>query len=152
MFVGFTFNKTNIFSRIIAWWTKSKWSHCFIGLYPIGTNDYLIMEAAFHGGVKFNLLSKYKKDNINLHIVPVSSYSINDLLPYIGANYGWKQIIGFVIAKCMGWNTNPISEDLVCSELVYLWLINHPEFKEQFSEYTPNEITPQDIYKELAYE
>lgn len=148
MYIGFSTNKLNFFSKAIQWWTKSRWSHCFLVLQPIGDNDYLIAEAAFHGGVKFNLLSRYKTSHHDVELLPVPQHCIECLLPYIGSNYGTKQILGFVISDLFKLKRNVFTDDLVCSEFVYLWLINS-QLANYFTGLDQNRITPQDIYQIL---
>lgn len=148
MYIGFSTNKLNFFSKAIQWWTKSRWSHTFLVLQPIG-DDFLIAEAAFHGGVKFNLLSRYKASHYDVELLAVPSYPIDCLLPYIGTNYGVKQIIGFLISDTLKLHQNVFTDDLVCSEFVYLWLINSP-LNSNFEQFDQNRVTPQNLYEILS--
>lgn len=147
MFIGFSFNKNNLFSKLIAWFTKSQWSHCFI-VYEKIKDDYLIIEASFHGGVKFNLLSKYQTKDFNLQLIPITELDIACLLPLIGNNYGSLQILGNLIARVFKLKCNPFKKDQVCSELVYIALINNG-FSELMKGLKPNLVTPQDLYIKL---
>lgn len=152
MYIGFSINKTNIFSKFIAWVTKSKWSHCFIVISPIGNNDSLIAEASMSGGIKFNLLSKYQNDSHETELIDISyacdQTDLDSILPLIGDIYGYGQAIGYLIAKLLHLKTNPFTDDEVCSELVYLFLIE-TDLKDLIKDLNPNDVTPEQIYERL---
>ena len=80
--IGFSGNKKNVISKLIKLFTKSKWSHVFIELVPVG-NDALILEAT-RGGVQFNLLSKYTNhpEKYELELFKIDD-SIEILLPVL---------------------------------------------------------------------
>lgn len=146
MTIGFSSNKKNLFSKLIKWFTKSKWSHCFIVFEKI-EEDFIIIEASFHGGVKFNLLSRYQNPNhYDLELIPCRDLDIGCLLPYIGGNYGTFQILGNCISRLLGLKKNIITDDLVCSELVYIALVNNG-YDQLLQNFEPNLVAPEDIYE-----
>lgn len=146
--IGFSFNKRNLFSRIVANFTSSKWSHVFLVISKI-EDDYLILEASASGGVKFNLLSKYtdsKHHNLQLFEINVDSPKLNSLKNKIGHKYGFAQAIGNAIARVFRLKSNPFTDDEVCSELVLLWLKN-TELASYFEHLDPQIASPEDIYR-----
>jgi len=147
MYIGFSYKKNNLFSSIIAKTTKSNYSHCFIILKPIGT-DYLIIESSFVGGVKFNLLSSYKDTNkydLAIYRLPIEDDNVDILLPYIGKNYGYTQILGFLLAKLLKLKENPFTKNIICSEIVLLALLNS-NLSVLFEQLDLNYTSPQDIF------
>jgi len=152
MLIGFSINKNNFFSRFIAKFTKSKWSHCFIVIGPIGQDDALIAESSMSGGVKLNLLSKYKNNHYDLDFIDIShacdQADLDHILPLIGHKYGYFQALGYFIAKVLRLNTNPFTDDIICSELVYLFLIE-TDLKELIEDLKSNEVVPEDLYERL---
>lgn len=152
MQIAFTIKKKNLFSKFIAWFTESKWSHCFIVICPIGLTDHLIAESSMVGGVKFNLLSKYQDDNHEMELIDISNdcspCDLDSILPLIGHMYGYTQAIGYMIAKLLRLKTNPFTDSVVCSELVYLFLID-TKLKNVLNDLNPDEVTPEQLYERL---
>ncbi len=152
MQIAFSINKKNLFSKFIAWMTDSKWSHCFIVVCPIGLNDSLIAESSMLGGVKFNLLSKYQDGTHDIELFDISNdcspSDLDSILPLIGHMYGYTQAIGYLIAKVLHLKTNPFTDNVVCSELVYLFLFN-TKLKALIKDLDPNEVTPEQLYERL---
>lgn len=152
MKIAFTFNKKNIFSKIIAYFTKSQWSHCFMLISAL-YDSTVIAEASFHGGVKLNLLSQYQDSNIyNMEIIDVGDIETDEskriLISKIGDAYGYAQILGDLIAKIFRLKKNPFTSDEVCSE--YVWLIlKSSTIKDKFIDMDPNTVSPEDLYKKL---
>lgn len=152
MYIGFTYNQKNPISKLIAWITKSKWSHCFVVVGPIGNTDYLIAESSMTGGIKFNLLSKYDKLKYNLELIDLGDKchqsDLEAILPLIGHMYGYIQAIGYLVAKILNLKTNPFHDDVVCSELVYQFLL-HTSLKPLIENLDPNSVTPEQLYERL---
>ncbi len=153
MKIAFTYKKQNLFSKIVSRLTKSKWSHTFLVLDrgSINSDDYLIIESAFFGGVKFNLLSKYTKNPkviIEIIDVPELDDNIDEISQYIGESYGYLQSLGFLWMKLFNKIRNPRSSGLWCSELVWLKLMSS-SLKNVFVTHLRDSVTPEDIYKEL---
>jgi len=147
MMIGFSFNKKNILSKLIAWYTESKWSHCFI-VYSKIEDDYLILEASYSGGVKFNLLSKYTDVSHDVELISVTDTPLTNILPLMGHNYGSLQILGHFLSKILGLKVNPLTKDLVCSEFVLL-LLRDSTIKNRFDHLDLQLVTPQEIYEVL---
>lgn len=152
MYIGFSYNKKNSISKLVAWITKSQWSHCFIVVGPVGLWDYLIAESSMTGGIKFNLLSKYDNDKYNLDLIDLGEKcdqsDLEAVLPLIGHMYGYIQAFGYMIAKLFNLKTNPFQDQVVCSELVYLFLKNS-KLSDLVKDLDPNKVTPQDLYTKL---
>lgn len=146
MKIGFCYPKTfNPISWLIKKITKSNWSHCFIVLDQNVGDDALILESHMYGGIKLNLLSKYSNHNFELYSLNGSGYSVEPLKPYIGYVYGYTQLFGYVIAKIFRLKKNPITWDIVCSELV-LKFLKEGSLSNEFNDLEINSATPQDIY------
>lgn len=141
MKIGFT-HGNGIFARLIRKFTNSNWSHCYIVLDQTFNEDPLIFEASFKGGVKLNFLS-------NKELGPLfeirGTPTLEPFYRYFGKNYGYLQILGFVVAKVFGLKKNPIKGDVVCSEVVFRFLTENG-FKE-FDHLDPNSATPEDIFQ-----
>lgn len=142
MKIAFT-TSPNWFSRAIRWFTKSQWSHCFLILDDILWQDALIFEASAWG-VRISLWSKYASHK-------TETFSINKicsskcLYKFLGAKYGYFQILGDIIAKIFRLKHNPCTKDYVCSEIV-LRFLKENDFTE-FEKLDPNLASPEDIYK-----
>lgn len=107
----------------------------------------LIIESSLHGGVKFNLLSKYwDNPKFDCELVPVSSYPIDSLLPFIGDSYGVLQILTNGISRILGLKQNFYTKDTVCSELVWLWMKDSGYKVEHLDQ---NKVSPQDLHEVL---
>lgn len=143
MKIGFK-SSDDIMGKLIKWYTNSNWSHCFIVLDDSLEGDPIVFESASYGGVRLNLLSKYKGSKIELYEVEGCN-SIKPLYEYLGANYGYFQIVGNVIAKVFRLNNNPISKDYICSEVALRFLIENGI--EGFGLLDPNKATPEDLYR-----
>jgi hypothetical protein len=134
-------------ARLIRWFTKSEWSHCFIVLDDDLEGEALCFESSMTGGVKLSLWSRYattKKSVFDIEGIT----SIKPLYQYLGKNYGYLQILGYPIAKLFGLKHNPIKKDYVCSEIVLRFLLSNG-YKE-FECLDPNSATPQDVYDILC--
>lgn len=138
--------KMNPISWLICKITKSKWSHCFIiSDYKIN-NDNIILEANMYGGIKLNLLSKYLYDHeIEIYSVNGTNYNIEPMLKYIGELYGYFAIFGDLVAKVLHLKKNPVTLDMVCSELLLRFLLQG-SLANEFKDLEPNTANPQDIY------
>lgn len=148
MKIVFTYNKKNIFSRMIAWVTNAPWSHCFMIAAEIDLHS-IIAEASFHGGVKFNLLSKYEDpDTYNMETYDLGDIttesSTNMLMSKIGDNYGYAEIIGNLIARTFRMQKNPFTDDEVCSEYVLL-VLRESKIGSQFMDLDPNKVSPGEL-------
>ena len=149
MKIAFTYKEGNLFSKGVSAATDSKWSHCFLIVKELG-DDYIIMESNFIGGVKIGLLSKYidnPKVRYEIFEVDTEHTCLDCITPYLGTNYGYLQILGYLFfIKLLRRKINPCVDGLWCSELVLLGLLD-TELHDLFSGFNRNRVTPKDIYK-----
>jgi hypothetical protein len=148
MKIAFTKRNGNIFSRMVQHFTESNWSHCFLVLERVG-NDHLILESSVVGGVKFNVLSYYtKNDTVEYEIydVPGTAFETYSVMDMYGDSYGYLQAGGYLIAKLLKLKKNPFTQGIWCSELVLHWLLDSP-LKASFIHLPHNKVTPEDIYQ-----
>lgn len=148
MQVVFTYNKKNVFSRMIAWVTGAPWSHCFMIVSEI-ENHCIIAEASFHGGVKFNLLSRYQDANTyNMETYDLGDIktdsSTNMIMSKIGDNYGYAEIVGNLVARVFRMKKNPFTDDEVCSEYVLL-VLRESKLGSEFMDLDPNKVSPGEL-------
>jgi hypothetical protein len=148
MKIAFTYNKKNIFSRMIAWVTGSPWSHCFIVIGPF-YSDRIIAEASVYGGVKFNLVSRYDEpDKYNYEeydLGDIDTIASEDMLmSKIGDRYGYAEIIGNLVARVFRLKKNPFTDDEVCSEYVLL-VLRESKLGSQFMDLDPNKVSPGEL-------
>lgn len=149
IFIGFNKRHSSLFSKLIRFFSKSGWSHVFFVLDTKFDKDYLTAEACFHGGVKFDLFSKYTKDsNVECEVYELLNVKPEDikaaLKPFIGVHYGIGQIVGFLIAKLFRLKRNPITKGVVCSEFVLIGL--REAFYNDFKHLDADTVKPEDIY------
>lgn len=143
MKIGFK-SSDGVTGDLIQWITNSKWTHCFIVLDDTLEGDPIVFESAAYGGVRLNLLSQYKNATIELYEIP-GNLTIKPLYEYIGATYGYLEILGFVVAKCFRFKHNPISKDYICSEIALRFLLENNV--KGFDQLDPNKTAPGDLYK-----
>lgn len=132
-------------SRLIQWFTDSRWSHAMLVLDQTLDGDHLVLEAVM-SGVRVNFLSNFQPKELEIYDTITEDWNCNSVKQYIGSKYGKLQIIGFVIAKLFGLKNNPIGQGIICSELVLLYLINSP-FSTEFKDLELNKTSPEDLYE-----
>ena len=111
------FSQKSLPSRLIQWWTRSKFNHVALVYNPY---KCLIIESRFGEGVSINPIDKHVKPNDEIYIyyifLPKNKYNqiMNFLVQRIGAKYDWTGILGFIFKMDI--------EDrykFFCSELIY---------------------------------
>lgn len=140
-------SSTGFVAECIKWYTGSPWTHCFIILDDTLEGDPIVFESATHGGVKLNLLSKYKDANLQVYDIP-GKLTIKPLYEYLGSNYGYYQIFGNIVAKLFRLKHNPITKDYICSEIALRFLLENNV--EGFNQLDPNKTVPGDLYKVVS--
>jgi len=162
--IGFSSSKSFI-SKAIKWFTKSKWSHCFIIWRITGPDDedILLVEAG-EFTVQIVPFSKYIKGDYEFEIYDVSPLidsskkkeADKKLISKIETYYGWLQLIGFgiviLLRKWFGWKSkkNIWGKGKICSEIVAEYLIDCGIDKHSLcSDKDINLISPEDIYQFL---
>ena len=142
--VEVVFYKSNYkwWSRLIKWFTRSKYSHCELYI-----NDKGLLGISEEQNVRYKeqSLNADKWDRIELKVDPLLEWTINNFYENThGLSYDWKAIILTHLFKFKKHNPNKYT----CSEWVVELLDNRyhlvPTPKEYFK------YTPQDVYNLLA--
>lgn len=149
MIIGFSYKKRSIYSWLISWATASRWSHTFLLVKKL-ENDWLIIESTYHGGVRYDLLSKYIKTNkFDLEFIEIdASCNIEPIKPYLWTDYGKLQILSQAWSRFWKLGYTPIKNNTVCSEIV-LRCLQGTERSKDFSDLDPDYVSPEDIYRRL---
>lgn len=132
-----------LLSRLIRWFTNSKWSHCLLILDDTLWQDAIIFEASLFG-VRINFWSTYKDYKSEIYTIRRPA-SPKCLYKFIGKNYGYLQLVGDALVKIFRLKSNPFTADYVCSEIV-LRFLKENDFKE-FANLDANLASPEDLYK-----
>jgi len=144
------------YSRAVRFFTKSKWSHCFIVIDNIyGTPAVLEADLKVQV-VDFHQEYIEKQDDVYEIYRPIKAKQ-EDIAKateycyrnYAGKIYGFLQIPWFAIRSILGFfgikglGKNWFPSGIICSELVadYLYFIDPV-----FHELTSNETSPEDLY------
>lgn len=136
-------------SRLIQWFTGSKWSHVMLVLDATLDGDRLVLEATHAGGVKLSLLSGFNPQHLEVYDTDPEDWNITPVKRYLGVAYGTLQIIGFALAKLLKLKHNPIGKGVICSELVLMYLLHSP-FADEFKDLEINKTSPQDLYEIIS--
>lgn len=154
--IGFETDRRSWLSRIIRWFTESRWSHVFIvaGEDPV-TGETEILEASTWGIQKAPLKKYLDDDYVKLRFYVVRAdpekqrAALAACQDLVGRSYGYAQILGFALIlpfRKLGLRfKNPISAGRVCSELVlrYLQLL---DVDPAFAALDRDSTTPQDLF------
>lgn len=156
--IGFSKKRRNWVSRIIAWFTRSRWSHTFIVFqdHP----EVLVLEAGTYQ-VQLVPITKYASSSYDVAYfvpehVPVEQVEIGikKAGTKIEASYGWLQLAGFIpvvfFKRILGMKiSNPARGGIVCSELVLQYLRGiDPGGK--WDAMDKNAVSPEDLFSELV--
>jgi len=136
LFVGFSRpRKAAPLSWLIRKVMGTDFSHVFLQFTRNG--QVLIFEASLFG-VRYTQASEFKKSNITTHGFRLrSSRPLQDLINrtcdvIVGRKYGYKQLIGILLARMFSLKKNIVSKGLgrqVCSETVGFILESHFNIK-----------------------
>lgn len=148
MKIAFT-SSNSIVAKAIKWFTNSKWSHAMLILDDTIDGDSIVVEASPKHGIQLSLLSKSSNHPIEVFQDVQDIWDINPIKASIGHNYGYLQILGFVLARAFSLKHNPFGKNEVCSELVLEWLLHTPYINE-FKHLDPNLVSPQDLYEIIS--
>jgi len=149
--IGFSRKRKNWVSRIITFWTKSKWSHTFI-VYQ--TNPEILILEAGRYQVQLVPIKKYlRKSKYDLALYEPEGFDDEAMNRGLTAawkkvenSYGWGQILGFVF---MGlFRRNPIRAGVICSELVLLALRGF-EPQAIWDAMDKDSVSPEDLFAPL---
>ena len=139
-------NSTNIFPKLIKWFTKSQWTHVMLVLDETRDGDSIVIEASAKHGISITLLSKFNGRPMELFQDKLDIWSIDSIKSYIGNTYGYLQLFGIALVKIFKLKKNPFSKDEVCSELVLGWLLSTP-YSSKFKDLDKNITSPEDLYR-----
>ena len=156
--IGFSLKRRNWVSKIVAWFTTSRWSHTFV-IYQ-DQPEVLVVEA---GTLQVQLvpIAKYQSSGYNVaYFSPVAftpeqiDAGVAKARESIETTYGWLQILGFVPVivsrRLFGRKiSNPARGGIVCSELVLQYLRGiDPGGK--WAGMDKDAVSPEDLFSELA--
>ena len=129
--IGFCTKRANFISKVIRWFTGSKWSHTYV-IRQVAP-DILVLEAS-----KFQVqivpINKYESRKYkNVFFLPegYDPAAVDRGLEKAGAkieqNYGWLQLLGFIpviiARRLLGMRIKNLARGgVVCSELVLQFL------------------------------
>ncbi|RLI86340.1 MAG: hypothetical protein DRP01_04425 [Archaeoglobales archaeon] len=149
--VGFSFDTNDLISWLIRLFMWSKISHTFL---VIPNNK--IIEATAKGVVVRDFKKYLKPDKryrlykpVNLDNVPEKVAAVT--AQYVGKSYGFLQLFGILLGmsfRCVFRRDLPFAifkRGLVCSELVWLYLMELHEVSDAFDDFRRNFVTPEDL-------
>lgn len=153
--IGFSGSQTTI-GKLIKWFTKSSWSHCFVMTGNMCRIPFLV-EATFPrlraAPLNFYQSKKQRFELWDLRGVDEETkrLALVKLFGLIGTKYGTGQLVSAsipVLLKKLGIKVgNPVGAGTVCSEFDMLFLL---ELGFDLSHLKKNKVTPQDIYDVIS--
>lgn len=158
-FICFAYSKNETIAKLIAWSTKSKWSHSFITLPPIlGKEIALEADSQQVAITKFDL--SYR-DNANQSYEvyrfkvdqSIIDSAILNMLNSLEESYGYLEYLWFMwryfnllFGRDIKSHDNWIQQGVVCSGLVRQY-IEFLGYGNLFSEFGKDAMSAEDIYK-----
>lgn len=128
MKIGFSSNQKGLFPKLVRYFTRSKWSHCFAFTQDLFGEPAIIEASLTVDVVPFKRNYLYDPDETYeiweiLNVPHPNGYLAQKAIyeKYSGTEYGFLQIPYFMF-KGLGLKSNPFSSGIICSELVYLLL------------------------------
>lgn len=154
--VGFSMKRANWLSKAIGWFTRSRWSHCFV-FYQVEP-DALVAETGTFT-VQIVPADKYSSRKYDVeYFLPTGldpekvSQGVTLVRGLVERTYGWIQLLGFIpmiALRKLGFKVkNPAVGGIVCSELAFVYLeLADPEGG--WGEMDRNSVSPQDLYEKI---
>ena len=159
--IGISNRPTGWYPRAVRFFTRSKWSHCFIL-----ANSYLERNCVLEADLKVQLVDFEKEyikkvaDSWRIYD-PVQATSseknyaaAETFKEYNGQTYGFLQILGMAIRIMLRWlgisknMRNLFPSGVICSELVLYYLkALGGEYEDAFKHLSLDETSPDDIYQ-----
>lgn len=157
--VGFGGKRSGFYPNAVRWFTRSRWSHCFVVTPPF-LGEISVIET----DLKVQLVSfqkEYVEKNADYYEIwrPIAATEEQIYeacrkvyLIQAGSIYGFLQIPWFALRAMCGWigitlRRNPFPDGEICSELLWEYLVALGDnYREAFSFYTENECSPEDLY------
>lgn len=129
--VGFSTSKIwNPFSALIKFWWGTEYSHVYLRYDSVGGNKEVLEASGFSVKVKDIQQWQVLNRTVREYTFEVSDSEylkvMQSLRPLLGKPYGWKQILGIIVAEAFGLDRNPLadgSRSFICSELAYRFLL-----------------------------
>ena len=125
--VGFSRSRRwNPFSALIQWWYGTPYSHTFIRWEtPWGFEE--ILEASTTSVRMMNKSVWSEKNHIiDEFEIELTSQQFGLMMTHcrtlLGTPYGWGQVVGLMAQELFQLKRNPISEGILCSELLYTFI------------------------------
>lgn len=151
--IGFSKSKKPcaIGSKLIRWYMKTPYSHVYLKFKSTSLNRTLIYEAV-GSGVRFIGESKWKEhaEEVQAFDIQINNDKYLELLQYCvdnaGAEYGFMQNIGIVLAGLFKEKFNRFTKGMNCSENTYniADLLGIEIGKDK------NIVTPKDLYDKVS--
>lgn len=157
--VCFAMSKNEWIAKAIAWFTKSKWSHCFITVSPMSGKE-MLMEAAGSGvdmlsfdiGYRDNPDQGYEVYRFKVDQVVIDA-AILDCIKDLETPYGYYHYVWYIyrfINKFFGRDIkgqdNWFTKNEVCCNLTRHYL-EAAGYKELFEGYGKNSESQEDVYQ-----
>mgnify|MGYP002353996246 FL=1 len=157
--IGFGGKRSGFYPNAVRFFTKSKWSHCFVvinqvfGEVSVIEADLKVQVVPFH--------REYVEKNADYYEVwePIAATDSDVLratssvyLQDAGKIYGFLQIPWFAFRAVMRFfgvelRRNWYRDGEICSELLWNYLMQlGPKYKNAFSVFTEDECSPEDLY------
>jgi len=153
--IGFATNNHSQISKIIRWFTKSKWSHTFV-ITDVFMDRVYLMEANA-GGTDFRTWREYS----NPAVVPTELWQPMANAPAVdaalakaqerfeGVTYGYFELLGIamkILAAKMGLRFHdPIEQGAICSQVVWFYL--QELFPKEFGDLDEHSVSPEDLHR-----
>ena len=143
MIIGFSTRYNNLISWAIRKWDKTPYSHCYM------RDGNMVYDSTSLGFTKRHLVDFLESQNIvREYTIPITDLQeevVYQLFKkYKGRNYGFKTLLGIVIAKIFRLKKNPLrdgDESLICSEsAAYILKTVGYKFDKGLELVTPKEI------------
>lgn len=114
--VGFSTREKNVLSRMIRWFTKSSYSHCWVRYWhPIYKMD-LVIEAGTFGIVELPYEHVIRENQPNIELVPPAAVDIAVGMPALGttlgAKYDYPSLVGRIAVIVARWFGKKIKNPL----------------------------------------
>jgi hypothetical protein len=158
--IGFGGKRTGFYPNAVRWFTKSRWSHCFVVMPPY-MGEICVLEA----DLKVQLVTfkkEYVEKNADYYEIwrPIATNeskiykACSELfMQDAGEIYGFMQIPWFALRAMLGWigihlKKNPFPSGEICSETPWRYIMAlGGEYAKAISHLTEEECSPQDIYE-----
>lgn len=156
--VGFCTKRANFISKVIRWFTRSRWSHTYV-IRQIDP-DILVLEASTFQ-VQLVPITKYESKKFSNAFFRPEGFKDADIScglmkaeDKIETHYGWLQLLGnipvIIVKRLFGLKIhNPSKGGVVCSELVLQYL-RGLDPSGPWTSMDKDTVSPEDLYEILS--